>query len=101
MKAIFITSKEDIISMGSKAVNAGFGISGADTYSIWEFKGGARCHHKWQRLTFKSKTGVDVNSPNAPKVSTNQAEREGYRVRNPKNVSIKPKDMPSKGFYNG
>ena len=93
--------KEDIIAMGSKAVNAGFGISGADTYSVWEFKGGARCSHKWQRLTFKSKTSVDVNSPNAPKVSTNQAEREGYRVRNPKNVSIKPKDMPSKGFYNG
>ena len=92
--------KEDIIAMGSKAVNAGFGVSGADTYSIWEFKGGARCHHKWQRLTFKSRTSVDVNSPNAPKVSTNQAEKEGYRVRNPKNVSIKPKDMPNEGFKN-
>ena len=102
MSAGKLYRKEDIIAMGSKAVNAGFGIAGADTYSIWEFKGGARCHHKWQRLTFKSRSKtIDVKSPNAPKVSTNQAEREGYRVRNPKNVSIKPKDMPSKGFYNG
>ena len=94
--------KEDIIAMGTQAVNAGFGIGGADTYSIWEFKGGARCHHKWQRLTFKSTSkSIDVKSPNAPKISTNKAEREGYRVRNPKNVSIKPKDMPNEGFYNG
>lgn len=94
--------KEDIISMGTQAVNAGFGIDGADTYSIWEFKGGPRCNHKWQRLTFKSASkSIDVKSPNAPKISTNKAEREGYRVRNPKNVSIKPKDMPNEGFYNG
>lgn len=101
MKANKIYRKEDIIAMGSKAVNAGFGISGADTYSIWEFKGGARCHHKWQRLTFKSTSKtLDVKSPNAPKISTNKAEKEGYRVRNPKNVAIKPKDMVNEGFYN-
>jgi hypothetical protein len=27
--------KEDIINMGSKVVNAGWGPKGADTYSIW------------------------------------------------------------------
>jgi hypothetical protein len=94
--------KEDIIAMGTKAVNAGFGIKGADTYSIWEYKGGPNCHHKWQRMTFKSTSStLDTKSPNAPTISTNKAESEGYRVRNPKNVSMMPKDMPTKGYYKG
>ena len=32
--------KEDIINMGKKAVNPGFGINGAATYSIWLYKEG-------------------------------------------------------------
>ena len=27
-----------------------------------------------------------------------KAEKEGYRVRNPKEVAMKPKDMPYNGF---
>ena len=27
--------KEDIVAMGNKVVNAGFGKGGSDTYSIW------------------------------------------------------------------
>jgi len=34
-----IYRKEDLISMGSSAVNAGFGVNGASTYSIWKYKG--------------------------------------------------------------
>ena len=41
--------KEDINAMTSKVVNAGFGKGGSDTYSVWLFKGGARCNHKWFR----------------------------------------------------
>ena len=94
--------KEDIIAMGEKVVNAGWGPRGADTYSIWKFKGGGNCHHKWVRKTFKF-TGLpkgkgDVTSPRADTISTNKAEREGYRVRNPKEVAMKPKDMKNKGF---
>ena len=94
--------KEDIIAMGEKVVNAGWGPRGADTYSIWKYKGGGNCHHKWLRKTFKF-TGLpkgkgDVTSPKADSISTNKAEREGYRVRNPKEVPMKPKDMPNKGF---
>jgi len=92
--------KEDIIAMGDKSVNAGWGLNGADTYSIWEFKGGGGCHHKWRRKTFRSLTKIDTKSPLAPTVSTNEADRQGYRVRNPRNVAIKPKDMPNKGFVN-
>jgi hypothetical protein len=92
--------KEDIISMGDREVNAGWGLNGADTYSIWKFKGGGGCHHKWRRKTFKSLTKIDTKSPLAPTVSTNKADKEGYRVRNEKEVAIKPKDMPNRGFVN-
>ena len=92
--------KEDITAMDNKVVNAGFGVNGADTYSIWKYKGGARCSHKWRRQTFKKRGSIDVKSPLAPKVSTNKAEREGYRIRNPREVAMKPKDMPNNGFKN-
>ena len=47
--------KEDIVAMGNKSVNAGFGKGGSDTYSIWLYKGGARCNHKWFRKTYQIK----------------------------------------------
>lgn len=92
--------KEDIIAMENKVVNAGWGANGADTYSIWLYKGGGSCHHKWLRKTYKSAKGsdVDVKSPKANTISTNKAEKEGYRVRNPKEVAMKPKDMKNEGF---
>src|SRR6056297_1299691 len=90
--------KEDIKALDNKVVNAGFGPNGTDTYSIWKYKGGARCHHRWRRQTFRKVGGIDTKSPLAPTVSTNKAEREGYRIRNPREVSMKPKDMPNNGF---
>lgn len=90
--------KEDIIAMDQVAVNAGWGPRGSDTYSVWLYKGGGSCHHRWMRKTFASTTKVDVNNPNAPTISTNKAESEGFRVRNPKEVAMMPKDMPNQGF---
>ena len=93
-----IYRKEDIAQMSQRVVNAGWGPKGADTYDIFKYKGGGDCHHKWMRRTYRSKQSIDVKNPNAPKVSTNKAEKEGYRVRNPKEVAMKPKDMPYNGF---
>ena len=90
--------KEDIISMGDKSVNAGWGKGGADFYSVWKYKGGGACNHKWRRKTFKSTIKVDVKSPLAPTVSTGKADSEGYRVRNDREVAMKPIDMTNKGF---
>jgi hypothetical protein len=93
--------KEDIERMGGQAVNAGFGPSGAATYSIWLYKGGARCHHFWMRKTYLAKAeGVtpDVGNPNA-EVSVNQARRAGVDLEtNPKDVAKRPVDMPNEGF---
>ena len=93
--------KEDIIRMGSRPVNAGMGIKGADTYDIWLYKGSVQCKHKWNRVIYLKKNGnVDVNSPLAQKISTSEARRKGYKV--PKNdslVSIAPNKMPNGGAY--
>lgn len=91
--------KEDIIAMGSQAVNAGFGEGGADTYSIWLYKGGARCNHKWERRTyFSDASGIDVNSPKAQKLTRAMARSLGYDVINESKVSITPNNQPLKGF---
>jgi hypothetical protein len=91
--------KEDILAMDNVAVNAGFGKNGADTYSIWLYKGGARCNHKWLRRTYASfDTKIDPTNPNAKPLSIAKAEKYGYRLRNPKEVAMKPKDMPYKGY---
>jgi hypothetical protein len=95
-----IYRKEDIIQMGSQAANAGFGFQGAANYDIFKFKGGPRCHHKWQRRTYVSATkSIDVKSPNAKTISTGKAQKFGYRVDNPKEVSMKPNDMAHKGYH--
>jgi len=92
--------KEDIIAMESQAVNAGFGVKGAANYSIWLYKGGARCEHKWLRRTYANFEGVkiDSTSPKAKNISAATAEKYGYRIRNEKEVAMKPSDMPTKGY---
>lgn len=92
--------KEDIEQMSMKVVNAGFGVGGSNTYDIFLYKGGARCKHKWTRMTLFNTEGlgIDVNNPNAQTISTNKAESMGYRVRNPKEVAMKPEDMTYEGY---
>ena len=96
-----IYRKEDIEKMGSQAVNAGFGLGGADTYSIWLYKGGANCHHFWMRKTYMSKRGrPDVTNPNA-EVSVNKARTEGLTPQtNDPLVAKRPVDMPNNGYAN-
>mgnify|MGYP003627752245 FL=1 len=99
-KAKKLYRKEDIISMGSKPVNKGWGPSGSsDTYSIWLYKGGGNCHHKWLRQTFRDKTSGNIANLE-PNISTNKARKDGFNPVNEKEVSMKPKDMPNQGFKN-
>jgi hypothetical protein len=93
-----IYRKEDIINTDSNVVNKGFGHNG-QSYNLFLYKGGARCHHKWVRQTYVSGVKVDVTNPNATTISVANAEQAGYRVRNPKEVAMMPKDMPNEGFY--
>ena len=71
--------KEDIIAMGKQPVNAGWGLGGADTYSIWLYKGGGDCHHKWRRETYKFTGEGKASIGKSDNISTGKAERDGYR----------------------
>ena len=103
MAANKLYRKEDIIQMDNQVVNEGFGPNGTDTYSIWLYKGGARCKHKWIRRTYMSRGGVrpDVNSPNAETISTTKARGKGFRPEaNDPHVAVTPSNMKNKGFIN-
>ena len=85
--------KEDIVAMGNKAVNSGFGKGGADTYSIWLYKGGARCNHKWFRKTYQIKDGKKSQ------ITSGQAKSKGFKApKNAQKVPVAPKDMKYKGY---
>ncbi len=103
VRAAKIYRKEDIQMMSKKAVNAEWGLNGADTYDIWLYKGGGDCHHFWMRKTYKAKKKnlkPDVGNPNA-EVSVNKARKEGFKPEvNPKEVAMRPTDMPNNGFVN-
>jgi hypothetical protein len=104
--------KEDIEAMGSKAVNAGFGPNGTNTYSIWFYKGGANCHHFWMRKTYFRKRNPDGTFKTAPdsnaqfdanekQVSVNQAKKAGVPLEtNDPLVAKRPIDMPNNGYLN-
>lgn len=100
MRANKIYRKEDIERMSGQAVNPGLGEGGTDTYSIWLYKGGARCHHRWNKQVYVSfeGVGIDVRSPLANRVAGRKAEKYGYVIKNPQKVSKRPVDMPNKGF---
>jgi len=98
-----IYRKEDIIAMGSNNVNKGWGLNGADNYSIWLYKGGGDCHHFWMRKTYLAKGSnlkPDVGNPKA-EISVNKAKKAGIKPEvNAKEVAMRPTDMPNNGFVN-
>lgn len=93
--------KQDIVAMGRQKVNPGWGPEGADNYSIWLYKGGGNCRHSWRRVTYKSKT-AKINTKDAQDIiGTRQAAIMGYKVTNPYQVSVQPRNLPNRGFLPG
>jgi len=93
--------KEDIINMGSKAVNPGWGPNGANTYSQWLFKGGGNCHHYWSRRIFKTVIGESRTTKieDADMIGYTKAKSEGFTAKkNDKLVATPPKKMKNNGF---
>jgi len=94
VRAKKIYRKEDIIKMGKQPVNAGFGVNGAATYSIWLYKGGARCQHKWFRKTYMLTQGGDKTL-----VTSGKAKSKGFKFPvNNKLVPVAPENMKYKGY---
>lgn len=97
-----IYRKQDIINMGKMPVNAGFGIKGAATYSIWLYKGGAECEHFWLRQIYKtSLTNAKSNISPSQIISYTKARSEGFTAKkNDKLVAKAPKRMKNNGYLN-
>ena len=96
MRANKLYRREDIERMSMQPVNIGFGEGGSDTYNIFKWKGGPRCRHAWKRVTMM----LDINkdSDEFKKIGTRAAEIKGFKVTNPFEVSVYPKNLPLKGF---
>jgi hypothetical protein len=107
-----IYRREDIIAMGDAGVNGQFAPSGQSSYSIWKYKGGVNCHHRWERLTFKRKqvkgkflpvqpdeNGTDRNIENYKEVSNKSADSAGvpFKPSGWETAKTRPIDMPNKG----
>ena len=87
--------KEDILAMDKEAVNAGFGVNGSATYSIWKYKGGARCQHAWIRKTFARKGGKGLGKA----ITTSAARSKGFKAPvNDKEVPVAPANMQYAGY---
>jgi len=94
-----IYRKEDIIAMGRRAVNPGWGKGGAAKYSIWKWKGGALCKHKWFRIILVQEGKRPKNTDKI--ITSTEAKSRGVKLpRNAQEVSVAPHDMPNHGFVN-
>jgi hypothetical protein len=94
-----IYRKEDILEMENQTVNEGWGPNGAPKYSIWLYKGGGNCHHRWNKQVYAvlSGTALDITEQ-TKKLAQAKAEKKGYVVKNPELVAKRPVDMPNYGF---
>ena len=101
MRSQKVYRKEDIIALSNQPANPGFGEFGADTYSIWLHKGGARCKHKWRRRTYVSTRKIEsIGGPKTNEITEAVAERYGYVVNDPTwaDASTEPYKTTTKGF---
>ena len=75
------------------------GSKGADTYSIWLYKGGGNCHHRWNKQVYAVLQGnaLDI-TPETKGIAQAKAAKYGYVVKNEALVSQRPVDMPNHGF---
>ncbi len=97
-----IYRKEDILKMSDKRVNPGFGVKGAATYSIWLYKGGARCFHKWFRKTYVINEDRNINKKPLRKtdeITSTKAKSMGFKAPiNDQLVPVAPRDMKFEGY---
>lgn len=96
---------EDIESMDGQ-VNTQFSPKGESSYSIWLFKGGAYCHHRWVRQVYFRKRDKGKYMPNKgldndKRVSVAEAEADGVPFKDTSKdwntASTRPIDLPNRG----
>jgi hypothetical protein len=90
--------KEDIEAAGSQAVNPGWGPRGANTYSIWLYKGGGNCQHFWERRTYLRKGKKPITVKQAERIIREAGVDEPRMQVNEPQVAKRPRDMDNAGF---
>ena len=97
---------EDINEMSADGINGEFAERGKSKYSIWLYKGGCYCHHKFVRQVWFRKRVKGKFLPNKgldnDKDVTNQ-EPKGSGLRNAKGwrkANTRTIDMPNRGKVN-
>jgi len=105
VRANRVWRKEDIEAAGGLAVNPGFGPNGSNTYSIWEFKGGPWCSHRWIRQTYlKKENNRKVDVAEAKRIISRLPieERKANQIKSEVGgiQDIKPRNMPNNGYLN-
>jgi hypothetical protein len=95
--------KEDVEALSSK----GGAEAQGEPYSVWLYKGGANCHHRWERRIYRKKLtkegkiygGGSLNGTDI--INVNQAIRMGFRPeKNDPMVAIAPIETPTRGYKN-
>lgn len=93
--------KEDIEKLSSK----GGAQSKGQEYSVWLYKGGANCYHRWERRVYRKKLTKEGKPwgggslSGTKKISVNDAVRQGFKLpKNPKTVAIAPIETPTRGY---
>jgi hypothetical protein len=95
--------KEDLVALDKKPVNPGFGIGGANTYSIWLYKGGPQCFHRFIRKIYVMELEDAYTEKDITKygklISTAKARSQGfYPEPNNKKVAQAPRTMKNNGY---
>jgi hypothetical protein len=113
-RADVVYRKEDIEEMESAGVNGKFAPRGKSTYSIWRWKGGVYCHHRWYRVVYFRKRNAQGQFLPASETSrmendllktVEEARSAGVPEKklNPNGwplASTRPIDTPSRGKLN-
>ena len=93
--------KEDIEQLSS---NGGAEAQGRP-YSVWLYKGGANCYHRWERRVYRKKLTKDgkiygggtLNGTDI--INVNEAVRQGFKLpKNAKAVAIAPIESDYQGY---
>jgi hypothetical protein len=93
--------KEDVEALSSQ----GGAEAQGEKYSVWLYKGGANCYHRWERRIYRKKLtkegkiygGGTLNGTDI--INVNQAIRMGFRPeKNNPLVAIAPIDTKTRGY---
>ena len=97
--------KEDIGMMSARGVNKSFGHKGRN-YSLFMWKGGVNCYHRWERRIYKKKIKKNGEPYGGDAlrgtefINVNQAVRQGFKLpKNPKEVAIAPITREDRGHH--